>query len=212
MSVRVKICGITREKDVDAAVANGANMLGFVFFPPSPRSVDIERAKSLVKRVPPHVQKIALSVDASNSFLSEIVRGVDIDMIQLHGGETPERCQEIQSLSGVPVMKALAIAVPKDVSRARLFEPYVDTLMFDAKAPVGATRPGGNALSFDWSLVFGKDWSKPWILAGGLTAENVGEAISKSGAVAVDVSSGVENRPGIKSVKKIQDFITAARS
>ncbi len=212
MPTVVKICGLTRETDVDAAVQAGANMVGFVFFPPSPRSIDTARAASLAARVPEGVVKVALSVDADDALLREISDNVGVDMMQLHGKETPKRAQDIRAMFGVPVMKAVAIAGAEDVARARTFEPAVDRLMFDAKPPADATRPGGNALAFDWQLIAGENWSKPWVLAGGLTAENVAEAVRVSGAAAVDVSTGVEDAPGIKNAEKIRRFIAAART
>ena len=212
MPVEVKICGLTREADVDAAIQAGADMVGFVFFPPSPRSVDIARAAELAARVPAGVLKVALSVDADDALLAEITETVGADMMQLHGHETPERAQAIRAMFGLPVMKAMAIAAREDVVRARAYEPAVDRLMFDAKPPADATRPGGNALAFDWQLIAGETWSKPWVLAGGLTPENVTEAVRVSGAVSVDVSTGVEDAPGIKNADKIQRFITAARA
>lgn len=210
MSIAVKICGLTREPDVDAAVEAGADMVGFVFFPPSPRSVEISRARTLAARVPSGLRKVALSVDADDDLLTEITETADIDVLQLHGRETPERVVEIREKFGLPVIKALAIASSDDVVHARRYEPCVDWLMFDAKPPKSATRPGGNALAFDWSLIAGQSWDVPWILAGGLTPENVERAIHESGAEAVDVSTGVEDAPGLKSAPKIRQFIAAA--
>jgi phosphoribosylanthranilate isomerase len=211
MSIIIKICGLTREADVDAAIANGADMVGFVFFPPSPRSVTPERACRLAGRVPADVLKVALSVDADDALLTDITETVGVDMLQLHGQETSARCQQVRDKFGVPVMKAVAIAGPEDVALARTYEAVVDRLMFDAKPPKDATRPGGNALAFDWRLIAGETWTRPWILAGGLTPGNVAEAVRTSGAPAVDVSTGVEVEPGIKDATKIRNFITAAR-
>jgi len=211
MKTIVKICGLTREADVDAAVANGAEMVGFVFFPRSPRAVTPARARRLAGRVPSGVLKVALSVDADDALLTDITTTANIDMLQLHGQETPGRCQDVRDKFSLPVMKAVAIAGPEDVAHARTYEAAVDRLMFDAKPPEGATRPGGNALAFDWRVIAGETWSKPWMLAGGLTPENVIEAVRASGAPALDVSSGVEIEPGIKDATKIRDFITAVR-
>jgi len=211
MSVTVKICGLTRAEDVDAAVGAGAGMVGFVFFPPSPRAVTPEAAADLASRVPEGVLKVALSVDADDATLGAIVDRVKLDILQLHGKEPPERVIEVKKRFGLPVMKAVPIAGPEDVGNARAYESAVDRLMFDAKPPKGATRPGGNALAFDWNLIADEKWEKPWVLAGGLTPENVAEAIRVSGATAVDVSTGVEDAPGLKSAAKIRDFIAAAK-
>lgn len=212
MTKLVKICGLTREADLDAAVRAGADMVGLVFFPPSPRSVTVERAGALAARVPAAITKVALSVDADDALLARITGDVGIDLLQLHGKETPERAADIRARFGVPVMKAVAIAGPEDVARAKTYEQAVDRLMFDAKPPAGATRPGGNALAFDWRLIADESWARPWMLAGGLTPENVAEAIAVSGATAVDVSTGVEDAPGIKSADKIRRFIAAAKA
>ena len=211
MALAVKICGLTRETDVDAAVDAGANLVGFVFFPPSPRSISVARAAELTKRVPKDVIKVALSVDADDALLADITANAGIDMMQFHGSEPPQRVAEARARYGLPMMKALAIAGAKDVDRARRYEAVADWLMFDAKPPRSATRPGGNALAFDWQLVAGESWKKPWLLAGGLTPENVREAVRVSGAAALDVSSGVEDEPCIKNASKIRQFIVMAK-
>ncbi len=211
MALAVKICGLTRETDVDAAVDAGANLVGFVFFPPSPRSISVARAAELTKRVPKDVIKVALSVDADDALLADITANAGIDMMQFHGSEPPQRVAEARARYGLPMMKALAIAGAEDVDRARRYEAVADWLMFDAKPPRSATRPGGNALAFDWQLVAGESWEKPWLLAGGLTPENVREAVRVSGAAALDVSSGVEDEPGIKNAGKIRQFIVMAK-
>ena len=211
MALAVKICGLTRETDVDAAVDAGANLVGFVFFPPSPRSISVARAAELTKRVPKDVIKVALSVDADDALLADITANAGIDMMQFHGSEPPQRVAEARARYRLPVMKALAIAGAEDVDRARRYEAVADWLMFDAKPPRSATRPGGNALAFDWQLIAGESWSKPWLLAGGLTPENVREAVRVSGAAAIDVSSGVEDEPGIKNAGKIRQFIVVAK-
>ena len=211
MALAVKICGLTRETDVDAAVDAGANLVGFVFFPPSPRSISVARAAELTKRVPKDVIKVALSVDADDALLADITANAGIDMMQFHGSEPPQRVAEARARYGLPMMKALAIAGAEDVDRARRYEAVADWLMFDAKPPRSATRPGGNALAFDWQLIAGESWSKPWLLAGGLTPKNVREAVRVSGAAALDVSSGVEDEPGIKNAGKIRQFIVVAK-
>ena len=212
MTIAVKICGLTRPEDVDAAVEAGADMVGFVFFPPSPRSVTPAKAAELAARVPAGVLKVALSVDSGDDLLSEIAGTVGVDIMQLHGHESPERVVEVHRHIGLEVMKAVPISTAADVRHARAYETVADRLMFDAKPPKGATRPGGNALAFDWRLIAGEKWAKPWVLAGGLTPENVADAIHASGAWAVDVSSGVESAPGVKDADRIRRFIAAARA
>ena len=212
MTCAVKICGLTSSEAVDAAVKAGADMVGFVFFPPSPRSLNVEAAAALTQRVPNSITQVALSVDADDAFLEAIAIRVRPNIMQLHGQEPPERVVEVQRLCGLPVMKAIAISGPDDVDRAYDYTAVADRIMFDAKPPEGSTRPGGNALAFDWSLIAAKDWRLPWILAGGLTPGNVVEAITASGASAVDVSSGVENSSGVKDAEKMCAFISAAKS
>jgi len=212
MAMLVKICGLTRETDLDAAIAAGADMVGFNFFPASPRAVTIKRAAELAARVPEGVIKVALSVDADDELLRDIAENADVDMMQLHGHETAERVVEVRRRFGLEVMKALPISDAADVRHAHAYETVADSLLLDAKPPKGATRPGGNAIAFDWRLIVGEKWTKPWLLAGGLTPENVAEAIAVSGARAVDVSTGVEDAPGIKSADKIRRFIAAAKA
>ena len=211
MTCAVKICGLMSADAVDASVEAGADMVGFVFFPPSPRSLSVADAAALTARVPDQVTCVALSVDADDSLLDAIVADAGVDMMQFHGHEPLERVTEARDRYGLPVIKAVAIAGPEDVTQALAYADVADRLMFDAKPPKGATRPGGNALAFDWQLIAGASWSKPWILAGGLTPENVADAIAASGATAVDVSSGVEDASGAKNPEKIRDFIAAAK-
>jgi len=208
--ISVKICGLSEEAAVATAVEGGAAMVGFVFFPPSPRSVTVERAAELTKGVPEGVIAVGLVVDADDDLLSDITEKAGISMLQLHGNETPERTREIRERFGLPVMKVLPVQDAEDVAAAAKFENAADRLMFDAKPPKGADRPGGNARSFDWSLLSGIDCKPPWLLAGGLTADNVFEAVKISGAGGVDVSSGVEDAPGQKNVDKIRAFLAAA--
>ena len=211
MSTSVKICGLSEAQHVDAAVDAGAALTGFVFFERSPRNVTIEQAASLTARVPTGVRKVALTVDADDELLGQIVAGAGIDTLQLHGHESPARVEDIRKKYGVDVIKVLPIASKDDVAAAHAFEALADMLLFDAKPPKDATRPGGNALSFDWSLLTDETWTVPWLLAGGLDADNVGAAITATHAPMVDVSSGVEDTPGQKSVQKIQDFIAAVK-
>lgn len=196
---------------VDAAVEAGADMVGFVFFGPSPRNLETAVAGPLMERVPDEILKVALTVDASDDLLADIVQNTKAGLFQLHGTESPTRVQEIKAQFGLPVMKMLPVSEAVDLEVAAAYENVADKLMFDAKAPKSATRPGGNALAFDWNILAGFTTSKPWVLAGGLTPENVGEAIRISGAGAVDVSSGVEDAPGVKNTGKIRAFIEAVK-
>lgn len=207
----VKICGLKTAEAVDTAVRAGADMAGFVFFQKSPRHVTPAIANALAARVPAGIVKTALTVDATDEALIVITAAGAIDLLQLHGTETPERVREVKARFGLPVMKALPIAGPDDVAAARAFDGVADRLLFDAKPPKDATRPGGNALAFDWGLLKGTSWTVPWLLAGGLTPENVAEAIRAADAPGVDVSSGVESAPGVKDPDKIRAFIAAAR-
>jgi phosphoribosylanthranilate isomerase len=209
MIVEAKICGLKSEEAIVAAIKGGATSVGFVFFDKSPRNVSAMDVRNLTAGIPPRICKVGLVVDASDEFLLEISEGGSLDMLQLHGQETPARVAEVRERFGLPVMKAIAIEGAKDLETAREYEDVVDRLMFDAKPPRGATRPGGNAVAFDWKLLQGIAWKKPWILAGGLTPENVIDAIRISGADAVDVSSGVEDTPGVKSIAKIHAFLSA---
>ncbi len=210
MPARVKICGLSEAEHVDAAVGAGAALTGYVFFPKSPRHVSISQAAALIARVPDGVAKVALTVDASVEELGAIIDGAGIDTLQLHGHETVEQVREIKETFGLPVIKALPISTAADVAAAQTYDGIADMLLFDAKPPKDATRPGGNAVSFDWDLLRGTTWTSPWLLAGGLTPENVADAIRASGASLVDVSSGVEDAPGQKNADKIRAFIAAA--
>jgi phosphoribosylanthranilate isomerase len=210
MSVDVKICGLKDEASVDASVEGGAAMIGFVFFPPSPRFVSVEHVARLTRRAPIDIIRVGLVVDADDQWLTKIVDGAGIDMLQLHGEETPERVRNIRQKFGLPLIKSLPIQEPGDLTYAYNFEGVVDYLMFDAKPPKNANRPGGNAQVFDWSLLSNNDFNFPWILAGGLNAGNVGDAVKISGAGAVDVSSGVEDALGHKDIAKMQFFLAAS--
>ncbi len=209
MPIEAKICGLMTPDAVDAAVAGGAAMCGFVFFPPSPRALTPEQARQLTARVPGGVAKVGLSVDADDALLAAMIEVSGVDTLQLHGHESVERVAQVKARFGGPVIKVLPISDADDVAAARAYEDAADRLMFDAKPPKDASRPGGNAIAFDWSLLAGETWSKPWILAGGLTPENVAEAVRASGAPAVDVSSGVEDAPGCKNLDKIAAFLAA---
>lgn len=207
----VKICGLTTPETVDACVTAGAAYVGFVFYPPSPRSITPEIAQALVRRLPTGVRSVGLVVTPSDDDLRDIVATVPLDLIQLHGDETPARVREIRDSISMPVMKAVRIADSDDVDAAMAYVDACDMLLFDARAPANiAALPGGNGLTFDWSLIAGRQWPLPWLLSGGLTPETVAQAITATDAPGVDVSSGVEDRPGIKSIEKIENFIKSA--
>lgn len=211
MTVRVKICGVTRPQDVVASAAAGVAYLGFNFFPASPRYVSPEAARALAIEVPEGIMKVGLVVDADDARLDEITREVPLDMIQLHGSEAPDRVSEVKARYGLPVMKVIGIAEAADVDQIAAYEQVADQILIDAKPPKGSALPGGNGLTFDWRLLADrKYWTKPWMLAGGLTPENVAEAVRLTGARQVDVSSGVESAPGVKDGAAIAAFAAAA--
>jgi len=212
MPIDVKICGINSIDALDAAVQGGAKMLGFVFFAKSPRVVTRDEARDLLARVPQGVLKVALMVDPNDFKAHSIGAQLPFDLVQLHGDESVERVAEIKTITGLPVMKAVGIAGADDIARAHTFEAVAERILLDAKAPEGAMLPGGNALSFDWQLICGEKWQKPWLLAGGLNAGNLEQAVKTSGARFVDVSSGVEDAPGRKNPDKIREFLTLAAS
>lgn len=211
-NIRVKICGLSRADHVAAAAAAGAAYVGFTFFPKSPRNISIERARALAIDAPPGVAKVALVVDPDDTALDAIVNAVPLDMLQLHGSETPERVAQLRARHGLPVMKAVGVADASDLPALETYAKVADQLLVDAKPPEGAVLPGGNGLSFDWRLIAGQRWPCPWMLAGGLTPANVAEAIHLTGARQVDVSSGVETAPGQKDANLIEAFIRAAQA
>lgn len=211
--IQVKICGLRTAEDVAAAVSAGARYLGFNFFPKSPRSVDAETARALAVDVPAGVAKVALLVNPTDAELDRLIETVPLDMLQLHGSETPERVAEIRGRYGLPVMKVLGVASAEDLDAIDSYSSVADQLLLDAKPPKDAVLPGGNGLAFDWKLLAGrKYWTRPWMLAGGLTPDNVAEAIARTGAKQVDVASGVESAPGVKDAGKMAAFIRAAQS
>jgi phosphoribosylanthranilate isomerase len=213
MTVAAKICGLSTEAAVTAAVAGGAAYLGFVFYPPSPRAVTAERAARLCAGVPPGIGRVGLFVDAEDDAIAAVLAAAPIDLMQFHGGESPERVADAKTRFGRPIMKAIAVAGPEDVLAAARYEEVGDLLLFDAKPPRRPdVLPGGNGLAFDWALIAGRTWRRPWMLSGGLTAEILPEAVHISGAAVVDVSSGVESRPGVKDLNKIHDFLAVART
>lgn len=209
--IRVKICGLTAAADVSAAVEAGAAYVGFVFFEKSPRNVGLTQARALALGVPPGVAKVALTVDADDATLDALTERVPLDFLQLHGHESPARVAEVKSRYGLPVIKAIGIAEAADLAQIDAYSGVADQLLIDAKPPPGATRPGGNALAFDWGLIAGRDWEVPWLLAGGLNPDNVALAVARTGARQLDVSSGVEAAPGIKDADLIRAFIDNAR-
>lgn len=207
---RVKICGLSTPETVAAAVAAGAAYLGFVFFAKSPRNVSLDTACALAAEVPPGVAKVALVVNPDDALLDEIAARMPVDMIQLHGKESPARVGEIRARLGLPVMKAVGIASTDDLAALDAYEAVADQILVDAKPPKDAALPGGMGVPFDWQLLTGRHFQRPWVLAGGLTPKNVGLAIRLTGARQVDVSSGVESAPGVKDVALIRAFIKAA--
>lgn len=208
--VRVKICGLRTVADVAAVAAAGAAYAGFVFFPKSPRHLTVEAARDLALAAPEGLAKVALVVDAEDAALDAIVEGVPLDMLQLHGHESPDRVAELRARYGLPVMKAVGVADEGDLAALLDYSMVADQILVDAKPPKGADLPGGNGLSFDWRLVAQRRWLRPWMLAGGLTAENVAEAVRLTHARQVDVSSGVESAPGVKDAARIAAFVRAA--
>jgi len=208
----VKICGLSTPDTLDVALDAGADAVGFVFFPPSPRNISFNQGRALASRVKGRAKKVALTVDADDALLEKIVESLKPDMLQLHGHETPQRVAAIRESFGLPVMKVLAIESKADLGAIPLYTSVADRLLFDARAPRDATRPGGLGKPFDWHLLENLDLSIPFMLSGGLNAENVADALRITRAPGVDVSSGVESAPGVKDPEKIRAFIRAARS
>ncbi len=209
--VAVKICGLRTAADVEAVARAGAAYAGFVFFPKSPRHLTLEAARALALSAPEGLCKVALVVDADDAALDALVEVVPLDMLQLHGYETPARVTEVKARYGLPVMKAMGVADEGDLAGLMDMSLAADQLLIDAKPPKGADLPGGNGLAFDWRLLVGRKWLRPWMLAGGLTPDNVAEAVRLTGARQVDVSSGVEAAPGVKDAVKIAAFVEAAQ-
>lgn len=207
--MNVKICGLRTPGAVTAAVDAGACYLGFVLYPKSPRNVTAQEAMALAAATAPGPMKVALVVDPDDA-LVETLASLPIDMVQLHGAEPPSRVAAIRARLGLPMMKAIGISGPGDLAAIELYAPVADQFLIDAKPPPGGVLPGGNGFAFDWRLIQGRVWPRPWMLAGGLTATNVAEAIRLTGAAQVDVSSGVESGPGEKDPAMIRAFIAAA--
>ena len=213
MSIEVKLCGINTPEAMDAAVAAGADMVGFNFYPPSPRAVEPEVAARLAQRAGARTLKVGLFVEPDEELLVRVTQSVPLDLLQLHGDIPPKRVADIRARYGLPVMLARPIAREEDLQAVAPFEPVVDRFLFDAKPPktMKDALPGGNAISFDWQLLAGRSFRRPWMLAGGLTTDNIAQAVEISGAKAIDTASGVEDAPGKKSVEKIKAFVEAAR-
>ncbi|WP_224817119.1 phosphoribosylanthranilate isomerase [Hasllibacter sp. MH4015] len=208
--IAIKFCGLSRPEDVAAATAAGARYIGFVFFGKSPRTVSVETASTLAMDVAPGIAKVALVVNPDDATLDRIVAEVPLDMLQLHGSETPGRVAEIKARYGLPVMKAIGVRDAADLAAIDAYSDVADQLLIDAKPVEGADLPGGNGLAFDWRLLAGrKYWTVPWMLAGGLTPDNVAEAVRLTGAKQVDVSSGVESAPGVKDPALMRAFARA---
>ena len=212
VGARVKICGLRDQVMLDVAVNAGAHYVGLVFFEKSPRNVSIAQAAPLAQSTLMGIAKVGLVVNPDTAFLDAILADVPLDILQLHGSETPERVTEISRRYGLPVMKAVGVADASDLPALDAYAHVADMILVDAKPPKNADLPGGNGLSFDWTLIANRRWSTPWMLAGGLTPDNVSEAMSLTGATQVDVSSGVETAPGKKSADLITAFVNAALS
>lgn len=208
--ISVKICGLRDRAGVDAAASAGARYVGFVFYPKSPRHLEVTDAAILASHVPVGVCKVALTVNADDAMLDALTQAVPLDMLQLHGSESVARVAEVKARYGLPVMKAVGVGEQADLAQLDAYCGVADQILVDAKPPKGADLPGGNGLAFDWQLLQGRVWRCPWMLAGGLTPENVAEAISRTGARQVDVSSGVESSAGVKDAALIHALVTAA--
>ncbi|MFT4716645.1 MAG: phosphoribosylanthranilate isomerase [Paracoccaceae bacterium] len=208
--MQVKICGLKEVRHIEAAVKNGARYLGFNFFPKSPRYVSIKAARDLMLVVPDGICKVVLTVNADDALLGQIVERLPVDMLQLHGQETPERVAQVREVFGLPVMKAIGVGDEGDLPALNEYARAADQILCDAKPPKNAELPGGNGLPFDWRLIAGRRWAVPWMLAGGLTPENVAEAAHLTGASIVDVSSGVESASGVKDSALIKAFLEAS--
>jgi phosphoribosylanthranilate isomerase len=212
MALLVKICGLSTPDTLDVALEAGADMVGFVFFPPSPRNISFGTAHALASRVQGRARKVALTVDADDAFFEKIIEALKPDLLQLHGHETPQRVAAIRESFGLPVMKVLPIETQADLATITNYTGVADRLLFDARPPREATRPGGLGKPFDWHLLENLNLSIPFMLSGGLDAGNVAEALRVTRAPGVDVSSGVESAPGVKDIEKIRAFIRAVRS
>jgi phosphoribosylanthranilate isomerase len=212
MSLLVKICGLSTRETLDAALVAGADMVGFVFFAPSPRHLSLETARELGRQANGRAAKVALSVDADDATLENIVETLQPDLLQLHGKETIARVRDIKAKFGLPVMKVIAVETSADLAVLPGYASVADRILFDARAPKGATRPGGLGAVFDWNVLAKLELDLPYLVSGGLTADNLAEAVRVTRAGGIDVSSGVESAPGIKDPEMIRHFIRAARA
>lgn len=213
MTIKAKICGLSTVETMSAALEAKAAYVGFVFFPPSPRNVDLIQAENISEIVGDRALKVGVFVNPNDTLLTGAIKAGNLDYVQLHGNEPVERVEYIKKRFDIKVIKAISVASVSDISRAREYEKHADILLFDAKPPVDLddALPGGNGLEFDWKLIAGTKWKIPWMLSGGLDATNVKEAIKISGAKIVDVSSGLEDEPGRKSIEKINAFMEAVQ-
>lgn len=211
MSVQAKICGLSTEAAVGAAVEGGAAFIGFVFFPPSPRNVTAEQARALCAAAPSGIRRVGLFVDADDAAIDRVLSVAPLDTLQFHGKEPPARVAQAKARWKLPVIKAVPVAEQEDLAAADRYAGVADWLLFDARPPRSGLLPGGNGLAFDWRLLTGRDFPLPWMLSGGLVAETLAEAVRLTGARAVDVSSGVESAPGVKDPGRIAAFLEAAR-
>ncbi|WP_407160722.1 phosphoribosylanthranilate isomerase [Bradyrhizobium sp. STM 3557] len=212
MSLHVKICGLTTRETLDAALAAGADMVGFVFFPPSPRHLGLEAARELGLAAKGRALKVALTVDAGDTTIENIIETLRPDLLQLHGHEGVARVRDLKSRFGLPVMKAIPVATAADLAPLAGYAAVCDRILFDARAPKGATRPGGLGATFDWHLLTSLALERPFMVSGGLSIDNVAEAVRITRADGVDVSSGVERAPGVKDCDMIREFVRAARA
>lgn len=210
--MEVKICGLRSRGDLVAAAAAGATWGGLVFYPPSPRHVPLADARWIAEALPERLRLVALTVDATDAEIEAILEAMPVSMLQLHGSETPERTAAVRDRFGLPVMKAVGVSEEGDLDGLPAYAGAVDMVLVDARPPEGAELPGGNGVAFDWRLVRDMAWPAPWMLAGGLTPENVAEAVRLTGAVRVDVSSGVEKARGVKDPARMDAFVQAARA
>ena len=211
MPTKVKICGLKTETALEVALDGGADYVGLVFFPPSPRYVSLAQAAAMAAKARNRAKVVALLVDPDEALIADVLAAATPDLLQLHGQETPERVAEIRTRWGVPVMKAVAVETAEDARAGMRFSPVTDLILFDARAPEASTRPGGNGAPFDWRLLLGVTGLAPFVLSGGLTPDNVAEAIRITKAGIVDVSSGVESRPGEKDPELIRRFLQRAK-
>lgn len=212
MAVTIKICGLSTDAALAAAIDGGADLAGFIFFEKSPRHIDLDTARALAKTAAGRIGKVAVTVNAEDDYLDAIVAALRPDFLQLHGDETPARLSALRARHGLPLFKAFSLTGPGDFDRVRTYEEVADGFLFDAKPPKDSALPGGNGVAFDWRLLAGYAPPPPYFLSGGLTAGNIGEALAVSGAVAVDISSGVETAPGVKDVAKIAAFIKTVKA